>query len=348
MLDAPKLKFLKLENIACFERLELEFSSKVNFFIGRNSTGKSVILKLLYSVFSALSLIGNEINNKDGLEEELGKKLSRVFQVEKVGRLVRRSKGNKRGVVLLQTSSFSLEFSFSRESKKVQIKKGVKVGDLKLETTPIFIPPKEVLSYAKGLVQVYKEREFEIEEVYPDLANFLQLPLRRGASSLDRKVGEALQSLGIERVRLERDGRFYLRVREPSQLGTSDLEAPLVAEGLRKLATIYVLVKNGVLRRGAFLFWDEPEVNINPSATKLLINLIKAFSSEGIQVLVATHDYFVLKYADMLLKEKKFFSLFWGREGVEAEAGDSIYSLEHNDILNEFEEIYKVEFQGDV
>jgi len=214
--------------------------------------------------------------------------------------------------------------------------------------TPIFIPPKEVLSYAKGLVQVYKEREFEIEEIYPDLADLLQLPLRRGATSLDRKVGETLHSVGIERVRLERDGRFYLRVREPSQLGTSDLEAPLVAEGLRKLATIYVLVKNGVLRRGNFLFWDEPEVNINPSVTKLLINLIGAFSSEGIQVWVATHDYFVLKYADMLLKEKKFFSLFWGKEGVEAETGDSIYSLNHNDILNEFEEIYRVEFQRDV
>jgi hypothetical protein len=39
---------------------------------------------------------------------------------------------------------------------------------------------------------------------------------------------------------------------------------PMVAEGLRKIATLVQLQRNGWLIPGTTLFWDEPETNLNP------------------------------------------------------------------------------------
>ena len=287
-----------------------------------------------------------EITNKERLEEELGRKISRVFQIEKVGRLVRRTQGKKRGRVSFETEFFNLDFSFSTGSKNVSITHGVKIKEfLQLQGKVIFIPPKEVLSTVKGLVQVYKEREFEIEETYPDLADLLQLPVKKRIS-MDKNLSALFQKLGIKQVRLEKDGHFYIKLEEPKQGRVADLEAPLVAEGFRKLATLFILVKNGSLSKGSTLFWDEPEVNMNPSVTADIVELLKILSSIGIQIFVATHDYFFIKYADLKLKNKKFFSLFWDEDRVELESTNSIYALEHNDIIDEFEKIYITEFGG--
>ena len=50
------------------------------------------------------------------------------------------------------------------------------------------------------------------------------------------------------------DDRFYLKP------GTqAKLEFNLVAEGLRKIALLWQLIKNGTLEKGSVLFWDEPE-----------------------------------------------------------------------------------------
>ena len=43
-----------------------------------------------------------------------------------------------------------------------------------------------------------------------------------------------------------------------------EIEFTLLAEGLRKLGLLWLLIRNGSLRPGAVLFWDEPETNLNP------------------------------------------------------------------------------------
>ena len=42
----------------------------------------------------------------------------------------------------------------------------------------------------------------------------------------------------------------------------------LVAEGMRKFTTLYKLLANGTLTPETTLFWDEPEVNLNPVLLK--------------------------------------------------------------------------------
>ena len=90
------------------------------------------------------------------------------------------------------------------------------------------------------------------------------------------------------KVELNDAGRFYLTVEGVS------MEMHLVAEGLRKLAMIARLIATGSLVDKGFLFWDEPEANLNPRVVKLIAKTILHLCQSGIQVFLASHSLFLL------------------------------------------------------
>lgn len=52
-----------------------------------------------------------------------------------------------------------------------------------------------------------------------------------------------------------------------SMLSNTDgqkIDFSLEAEGLRKLALLWKLIRNGLLEKDSILLWDEPESNLNP------------------------------------------------------------------------------------
>lgn len=83
-----------------------------------------------------------------------------------------------------------------------------------------------------------------------------------------------------------------------------------MAEGLRKVALLWQLIKNGTLEKGAVLFWDEPEANINPKYIPVLAELLIMLESEGVQIFVSTHDYFLAKYIEVKRTEKVISDIF--------------------------------------
>lgn len=87
------------------------------------------------------------------------------------------------------------------------------------------------------------------------------------------------------------EDRFYLKP------GTqAKLEFNLVAEGLRKIALLWQLIKNGTLEKGSVLFWDEPEANINPKYIPVLAELLIMLETEGVQILFLHMTIFVQIY----------------------------------------------------
>ena len=103
-------------------------------------------------------------------------------------------------------------------------------------------------------------------------------------------------------------GEFYLSIP-----GEGSMEMPLVAEGLRKLAMLARLISTGALLDKGYLFWDEPETNLNSNLIKVLTFSILTLGQQGIQVFIATHSYFLLKELDLLSRqfsvEHRFLSL---------------------------------------
>ena len=80
----------------------------------------------------------------------------------------------------------------------------------------------------------------------------------------------------------------------------------MAAEGIRKLGILQLLLENKQLDPGTSgtLFWDEPETNMNPKLVRLLVEILLELSRSGQQIILATHDYVLLKWFDLLIKRK--------------------------------------------
>jgi hypothetical protein len=117
-----------------------------------------------------------------------------------------------------------------------------------------------------------------------------------------------------------KSGRFHLQVP-----GEGQMEMPLVAEGLRKFAMLARLISTGALLDKGYLFWDEPETNLNPKLIRIVAKIVVHLASQGIQVFVATHSLFLLREFEVELDQRsrssgvvpaRFFGLQAGAEGV--------------------------------
>lgn len=341
---------LKLKNFMLFDEIDLSFSKNINVISGENSTGKTAILKILYSVMKSI----NEANKsksditKEQNEEILVSKLQGVFRPDddKIGRLVARIQGRKHSDVSISINDNSkIEFGFStNQEKHLEINQNLRGFVKAIE--PIYLPPKEIISATENFTSLYKEYKIAFEETYNDLALLLDKPLKRGANTTDQN--KILQSFNeiVNGSILQKGKKFYLKVE-----GQGEFEMGLVSEGFRKLSTIMYLILSGSLSKDSILFWDEPETNMNPKMIEPIVKALAVLANMGVQIFVATHDYFVQQSFAMISEylpngivdkniDVKFISLFKDVDTVSYESKAELSSLSHNAIMEEFNNLY--------
>lgn len=276
-----------------FHDVDIELSPGLNVVVGDNATGKSQLLKLLYSCTKSLK-DARSLTKKD-LNGDLASKLDGVFRPDSLGRLTRRVKGKARAEISVKYAQIGdeLRFGFSSHAKT---EVGVaSIPNRELDDEPVFLPSHELLSLGSTFIALYDAYDTGFEETWRDTADLLQRPALRGqrgaeASALLQPFSELLQGGSV----VESDGRFSLR-----QPGIGNLEAPLLAEGHRKLAMIVRLIANGVLLEGGYLFWDEPEANLNPASQRAVAHALVHLAQSGAQIVVATHSMFLLRELQM-------------------------------------------------
>lgn len=356
-----KIKSVNVTNFTCFGDVDLSFADGINVFIGENGTGKSHMLKLLYATLRGLEQdedalrTGRERNKEEG-ETYLADRLMGVFRPDTLGRLARRSQGRSKASVemTLDPSSWDLdengEWVFSElpaldVSYEVSslAKKRVRSGSLPaIETSAIYLPTREVISFFPGFIGLFERHTLEFDETYRDLCVALDTArVRRGRRSefVGRVVAGLEERLGAK-VRFQ-DGRFY--VQAP---GLGQIEAHLVAEGLRKLATVMYLLLNGSMTDSSVLFWDEPEASLNPRYVSVLVGLLEELAKEGAQIFLASHDYLLTQKLSLMAEagdeaiDTRFFLFRPDEDGVEVEAADTLLDLDENPIADEFSEHY--------
>ena len=89
--------------------------------------------------------------------------------------------------------------------------------------------------------------------------------------------------------------------------GNVEYSANAIAEGFRKIGILARLLETGAIQPGisGTLLWDEPEVNLNPKLLRLLVEILLELSRNGKQIILATHDYVLLKWLDLLMDKGK-------------------------------------------
>lgn len=334
------LKTLRLAEFGAFADVEFEFCPGLNLLIGENATGKSHAMKAAYSLLRSLQRPGSR-DDPDELQFRLRHKLAGVFKPkdDEIGRLVRRAKGNTRATVEIQATGARLKASFDRRSDlQIEYFKGA------FKDSAIFLPSREVLALFEGFIAAYEARELSFDETYYDTCKALSAALLRGARA--EKVRQLLDPLrnvlggGVSATA----GRFFVKQ------GSANMEAHLVSEGLRKIASIYHLINNGSLAKNSILFWDEPEANLNPRLVDRIANFLLELAANGMQIIAASHDYLLTHRLSLKAEygqlpkasQLRFFSLSREKPNapVNVSVGDTLADLTENPILEEFSKFY--------
>ena len=73
-----KIKKLTLNNFMAFENAEINWSDNINIICGENSTGKTTLLKVMYSLIKPLSSGGKDNLTKEMEEQVFVKKIQGV------------------------------------------------------------------------------------------------------------------------------------------------------------------------------------------------------------------------------------------------------------------------------
>jgi hypothetical protein len=328
---------LELENFTVFNKIEIPFCEGLNVLVGENGLGKTHVMKIAYAACRASKH-----------DVSFPQKTVMIFRPDQssIGRLVSREKnGNNTAKVRVSSDASKIGMSFSTKTKKweADVKSELSWEKQMSDLTSIFIPAKEILSNAWNLESAVKMGNVEFDDTYLDIIAAAKIDISRGVdSSVRKKYIDILQKISSGKVTLQ-DDRFYLKPGNQAKL-----EFNLVAEGLRKIALLWQLIKNGTLEKGSVLFWDEPEANINPIHIPILAELLIMLESEGVQIFISTHDYFLAKYIEVKRnKESKvqYISFYEDKDNktVQCEVEKEFELLEHNTIMETFRQLYKEE-----
>ena len=342
-----KLKKIKFENYTVFKNQQIEFSPGINIFIGENGTGKTHILKALYSACQS-------VDKKTSFSHKL---VSTMLPDDyKISRLISRKPGNNSAVIRVTAGDEEgiqdrvLTANFNVKTKKWEADVTGESGweESYAGMSSIYIPAKEILSHSYNLNAASEKNNVRFDDTYLDIINAAKVDISVGRNSKAKsamlKVIEDMTH-GTVIYNANKD-EFYLKS------GNSKQEFNLVAEGIRKMALLWQLVKNGTLEKGSILFWDEPEANINPSYISIIVNILIELQRKGVQIFISTHDYMLASYFEV--KKEESDSILFHSLSHDIQTGDTNYDsstkfadLKNNPIIAAFDkllnEIYDME-----
>jgi energy-coupling factor transporter ATP-binding protein EcfA2 len=286
------IESIKLERFTAFEQFSLRFSPGINLFIGENGCGKTHLLKLVYSACDVSKS-----------QKSIAEKVNRVFlpSGEQIGRLVKRKGTSSTGSFEVTrrveglAKPLTLRLSLSNHTKE-PAKATVSGTPKQWKDHPIesvYVPVKDMMANAPGFRSLYSLRHIHFEEVYADIIDRAFLGTLKGPMDGPRKKLLDILQRSMEGKVISKNEEFFLKSPQ------GELEFTLLAEGIRKLGLLWVLIQNGTLLNGSVLLWDEPETNLNPRLMRTVVQILVELQRMGVQLFITTHNYALLKEFDL-------------------------------------------------
>jgi len=359
---------LQITNFAAFKSLELNFSPRINVIIGENSCGKTQLLKLIYALSS---------------EQDITSRLLGLFKPHngKLSGLYHRGGTGKAKVELTESSGqiSSAEFGSRTETAKRE-SMFTNVGQ------SIFLPTKEVLSLLPAIQKKSITDDVLVSLFDDSIIDLCRILLSKPDSDLadavnnDPRLGQIIPML-VDAIggKFQIDGNDHSFVRgafvekmnpniskaknakvyadfkqlEFKKQKSSEISVTMTAEGFRKIGLLQRLIDTGALVKGKtnVLLWDEPESNINPALMKLLVECLFELSRNGQQIIIASHNYVMLKWFDLLMDESQedhiaYHALFRDEsDDISKESINNYKMLSKNAIAQTYSDLYDTEIE---
>ena len=288
---------LELTNFGPLAKVEWKKLGNINLVIGSNGSGKTFLLKALYSAMRTLE----EYKRGDAprtATEILADKLHWTFQADKIGDLVAKGgEGHLKFHCWVDGNEFC--YSFGKDTTK-------QISSLENHVPPrpsnsIFLPAKEVLSLHNIILESReKDLRFGFDDTYYDLAKALRIYPQQGRDFAEfataRKSLEAMFGGKVEYD--ENSAKWSFRK------GNQRFPIGVTAEGVKKIAILDTLLSNRYLDLQSIVFMDEPESALHPTALTTLLDIVAMLAERGIQFVMASHSYFVVKKLFLIAQEK--------------------------------------------
>jgi len=346
-----QIKKIKLENFTVFEKMETDCCSGINVFIGENGSGKTHLLKLIYT-FCEWGILYRDGPDFEGPDADVAPHpaLDRAFQGEDYFTLARMkpdgSATTEPIVIAFDTDEGEYVHKIELYEHKVDSYYVPKYTyDIPItpshmevsENTPdynekstVFIPAKEVLSHS-GIEKDYYDRNLPLDSTLIEVLDKAGVSTLRKLPTAMRDVAEQISSIIGGKV-LYSNNRYFIE--KPNG---AVIPFTIEAEGYKKFGLVSRLIETGHIRQGSVLVWDEPDANLNPKLIPELVNILLELSRQGVQIFLATHDYNLMKYFSMAKNandQVAFYSLYKTENGVACEKDDDYDLLQHNAIID--------------
>jgi len=159
---------------------------------------------------------------------------------------------------------------------------------------------------------------------------------------------EIVSKLAVE-LKEEIGGEFIFDSGRLSFVDNSgkNIDKNLISFGMTNLGMIQALLKNNVISKGSFVFFDEPETNLHPTWQVLLTKVLIELAENGVNVVMATHSLDMIKALEVHTKGKdeKFIAInHFTKEGrlFEFDSDDITENLieSRNELANAYEDLF--------
>ena len=324
----PYHESLTLKNFTAFEEASFEFVPGINVFIGENGTGKTHVMKVLYAYILKRERY-SLLPNLEGLFRTDASELKRGGSDTWSRAEMHFRYGGTRNERAVDASFYN--------GNQTTAMYGVDVTEPRPHADPVFIPAFDVIGSTQGMLSTFDRFYIDLDRTMRDLTVMLLSP---GARKHPAHFDPILKTTGkILGGGLELEGeRFYIS----DDFGR--ISMTLVAEGIRKIAVLQRLLEVGALEPGTTLFWDEPEVGLNPKLMDELVRALILLARSGVQIFLTTHSYVILKELDLQIAEDdpiRYF-LFEPTEssGTKVTPFETLAEVHPNPILEQYNDLY--------
>jgi ABC-type transport system involved in cytochrome c biogenesis ATPase subunit len=341
---------LRLQNFTVFGDVEFKFVSGINVLIGPNGSGKTHAMKAMY----AFQLVNSrpfgpsvihddfKVTTPDGKPYKLPAIVwKNSFQTVNLSSVIRRGAGKG---AKCKCSGFIGGNEWNVEivgiAGQFYPQTSLLSGDY---IRPVFIPATDMINHSLNFVASNTIMPLDFDQTCQDVIDLMVL--ERANKITEHTVDVLLWKLVGGIVRKEEGDRFYTLNDE------GETPTPMEASGIARIATLARLYQNGWLPPGGTLFWDEPELSLNPVLMRGLIEVLLALARTGVQVVMATHSYVILKELDLQATKSdsiQFISIYKEAGETKVAQADDLTSLEPNVILDHYGSLFDRELDRSI
>lgn len=330
------IREFEIKAFGSISELKAENLGAINVLIGKNGSGKTFALKVLYAVRKSIEQFkrGKEPRS---MKDILADNLYWTFQPESLGSLVKKGEGPL-SVSICSGKDGSFSFSFGDRTEREV--KSIECTYKPTEVNSVFIPAKEVISIQDSILKLYDDyKMFGFDMTHVDLARAITKTIQ------GKNYPEFSDARGILKDALGGKLTYDTNKKTWTFLDNNKkvIEINLTSEGIKRLSILESLLGNHYLSDNSIIFIDEVEANLHPEMIAKFVEIISLMAKAGVQFFISTHSYFVIKNLYILARQEGLSIPTISFESDGVKQYDLKDGMPANPIIQESVNIYKRE-----